>query len=261
MQSYNNQVMEEKVLISPDLPINSVQNKTTKAKPSITIKAFSIVKYLVITAIILVVLNMLVIVSFQLGMDFPGTHRFYFDREMNLPSYFSSIIILIASFLLSIIAVIKRKEKDNFAKSWVILAIIFLFMSIDESVVFHELLIEPINNKFHLPTFLRFSWVIIGGIFVLVFTVSYLRFFFSLPKTTKILFFISGATFILGAVGLEMLGGYFYVKFDDFSERSLPYMISVTLEESLEMSGILIFIFSLLHYLKSYAPKFTLSIE
>ncbi len=74
----------------------------------------------------------------------------------------------------------------------------------------------------------------------------------------KILFFVSGATYVLGAIGFEMIGGSLYINSKDMS---LPYMLVMTVEETLEMSGIILFIFTLLLYLKSYAPKVNLYLK
>jgi hypothetical protein len=141
------------------------------------------------------------------------------------------------------------------------LACIFLMLSLDEAVSLHEYLIEPLRHKFQLSGYLRFPWVILGGLFVLVFAFSYLKFFLALPKNMKVLFFTSGFIYVLGVIGFEMIGGSLYVAFDDFSENSLPYMVVMTIEETLEMCGVVFFIFTLLHYLKAYKPTFKLAVE
>jgi hypothetical protein len=80
----------------------------------------------------------------------------------------------------------------------------------------------------------------------------------ALSKTMKILFFVSGATYVLGAIGFEMIGGSMYINSKDMS---LPYMLVMTVEETLEMTGIILFIFTLLLYLKSYAPNITMALK
>lgn len=229
--------------------------------PVVTLKAYVILKYLVLATVVLVVLHVLVVFSYRMDFGLPARDKFYFDRENSLPTYFSSFLLLIAAFFLSLIALLKRRERDAFTLHWAVLAVIFLALSVDESVSFHELLIEPLRLKFNTTGFLRFPWVIAGGVFLLVFMVSYLRFFLALPRKMKFWFFISGATFVFGAVGLEMIGGYFFTEYDDVSDRSLPYMVVMTLEESLEMTGVMLFILTLLLYMKQYEPKVNLRIE
>ncbi len=234
------------------------QERNINLVPSISIKVFSVIKFLVLSTIVLLVLNVLVVLSYELGFAFPGRSNFYFDQEGNLPSYFSSFILLLSSLLLGIIAAIKRKEDDAFALHWIILAVLFFALSIDESAGFHEELIEPLGKAFHATGYLRFAWVIAGVPFVIIFCYFYFKFFMSLSKTMKILFFISGATYVLGVLGFEMIGSNLYVNTRD---RNLPYMIVMTIEETLEMVGIVLFIYTLMLYIKSYFPKIKLFVE
>lgn len=229
--------------------------------PVVTLNASVILKYLVLATVILLLLHVLVIFSYRMEFGLPARDKFYFDRENSLPTFFSSLLLLIAASILSLIALLKRRERDAFTIHWAVLAVIFLALSVDESVSFHELLIEPLRHKFNLTGFLRFPWVIAGGAFLLVFLVSYLRFFVALSRNMKFWFFISGATFVMGAVGFEMIGGYFFTGYNDVSDRSIPYMIVMTIEETLEMTGVMLFILTLLLYLKGYAPKVNLHIK
>jgi hypothetical protein len=234
------------------------QEKRSDYIPAISIKVSSILKVLAFATVVLLVLHILVVLSYQLSFEFRGWSKFYFDREGNLPSYFSSFILALSSLLLGIIGAIKRKVKDSFALHWIILSIIFLVLSVDEMVSFHEALIDPLRHKFNLSGYLRFPWVIAGGIFVIFFCISFLKFFMALPKTMKILFFVSGATYVLGAIGFEVIGASLFVSTDD---RNLPYMILMTIEETLEMIGIVFFIYTLMRYLKTYYPKIKLYVE
>lgn len=187
--------------------------------------------------------------------------KFYFDREGNLPSYFSAIILLFASTILVFIAILKRRDKDSFSSQWAFLAILFLALSVDEAVSFHEILIEPLRKAYQLSGVLRFPWVIVGGAFVGIFCIAYLRFLLSLSRLMQRLFLLSGAIYIGGVLGCEMLSGYLFIGYDNFSENSLPYMLAMTLEETLEMSGILLFIHTLLRYVKAYSPQLTLKLR
>lgn len=61
-----------------------------------------------------------------------------------------------------------------------------------------------------------------------------------------ILFLVSGTTFISGAIGFEMLGGR---QADLYGTNNVLYSFYYTCEESLEMIGIAIFIYTLLSYM------------
>jgi hypothetical protein len=56
----------------------------------------------------------------------------------------------------------------------------------------------------------------------------------------------AGIIFVAGAVGMEMVGGR-YVFYN--GKEELQYALMVTLEELLEMTGIIIFIYALASYI------------
>ena len=69
---------------------------------------------------------------------------------------------------------------------------------------------------------------------------------------------LSGVIYVGGAVGVEMIGGYHSQM---YGENNFAYGMITTIEESLEMMGILVFIYSLLFYLQNYLAKIDLSIS
>lgn len=67
-----------------------------------------------------------------------------------------------------------------------------------------------------------------------------------LPARTAFLFVVSGAVYVGGAIGFELIGGY-YAKANGV--ENLTYSMISTVEESLEMSGVIVFIYALLKYI------------
>lgn len=174
--------------------------------------------------------------------------KFYLSSEGNIPTYFSAIILLISSILLKIIALFKKNKNDTFSVKWSILSIIFLYLSIDEAANIHELTTLPLRRIFYLKGVFYYSWVIIGIVFILIFSISYYKFLFSLPSKTKYQFLLAAAIYIGGAIGIEMLGGnYHYIN----QGNNLTYGLITTLEESFEIIGIIIFINALLRYIET----------
>ena len=182
---------------------------------------------------------------------------FDFDGEMNIPTLYSSFALIIVSILLSVIA-LTYKRMDSSYLPWLGLAIIFLFLSIDETTAIHERLQKPVRETLNASGLLYFAWVIPYGIALTVFVIAYLKFLMSLPKNIMILFVVSGATFVSGALGFEMLGGM-YVEV--YGGESLLYAFLYTCEEFLEMLGIVIFIYTLLTYIVSQFKFLELSIN
>jgi len=178
---------------------------------------------------------------------------------MNIPTLYSSFALIVVSILLSSIASIHKKLGCSYFP-WLGLAIIFLFLSIDEIAAIHESFTKPVRELLSLDAsgVLLYAWVIPYGIALVVFVVSYLKFLMSLPKKIMILFVVSGATFVAGALGLELLGGWYE---DLYGARNLTSALFLTCEEFLEMLGIVIFIYTLLLYIASQFKSLTITIN
>jgi MFS family permease len=177
---------------------------------------------------------------------------FYFDDENNIPTYFSAFILLISAALLKIIALFKKKKNEIYSSHWTLLSFIFLYLSIDESASIHELLIIPLRTKFHLSGIFYFSWVIVGIVVGLIFLIFYYKFLLSLPSNTKYRFILAGIFYVCGAIGMELIGGAYSSKnlITEISTHDLNYAVITSIEESLEIIGILIFIYALLNYIQ-----------
>ncbi len=184
--------------------------------------------------------------------------QFEFDSENNIPTYFSSIILLISAFLLKIIAVFKKSKKDIFYKRWSLLSIIFLFLSVDESASLHELFIFPLRKIFKLSGAFYYSWVIVGIAVVLILSVYYYKFLLDLPSRVRFQFLLAAFFFVGGAIGIEMIGGYYS---DVYTDDNLTYAIITTIEESFEMIGVIIFINSLLQYIEKIISNFNFELK
>jgi hypothetical protein len=145
----------------------------------------------------------------------------------------------------------KKKQGDRYFPHWKALSIIFVLFALDESLSFHELLIIPdLRKALHLGGIFYFIWVIPGTAFVLVTALNYFKFLLDLPSQTRYLFMLAGGFYVGGALGMEMLGGYYADLVG--SQRNLIYGIIANTEEIFEMVGVLIFIYVLLAYIGSY---------
>ena len=173
---------------------------------------------------------------------------FYVDFEGNIPTFFSSILLILASILLWFITILKKSSQDSYRHYWATLAFIVLFMAVDEAVGLHEMLDKvrwvPGHRKggiFH------YGWVLFGMAMVMAVAISYLKFFFALPARTRMQFFTAAAVFVGGAIGTEILGGNYSASHG--GEGSLQFSLFATVEEGLEMTGVILLINALLHYL------------
>jgi hypothetical protein len=205
---------------------------------------------------VLFVLNLLAIITaYAIGHGSLGgtLEKFYFVGEMNFPKYFSSFDLLLAAGLLLSIYYYNKIKNNNDKKYWLVLSIVFLCLALDELIALHELLIRPtrdiLENASISSTWLFFPWTIAGSIFVLVMGLFFYKFFFRLPSRYKVLFFISAALLIVGSIGMEILDGHFYNS-DVTTTSGLIYYLLTTLEESMEMIGGILFIYSLINYMQ-----------
>jgi hypothetical protein len=183
---------------------------------------------------------------------------FNLDGEVNIPAIYSTLTLLFCSVLLAIVAIAKKLTGKKSYLSWLGLSIVFAYLSFDELTSIHERLVGPMREKFNTTGFLYYPWVIAGAIFVAVFLLVFWRFITNLPTKTRRLFFLAGTIYVLGAIGTEMIGGYYV---DNYQSDNIGFILITTVEEILEMLGIAIFIYALLSYITGYMKGINLGIQ
>jgi hypothetical protein len=168
------------------------------------------------------------------------------DGENTYSAYFSMLILLFSSTLLLVIFYIHKRLSLSFQRHWLMLALAFFYLSADESIEIHEKFIPIVQKIFdRTDGIFIFAWVIPFGMLALVFAVSYLRFLARLPKRTARLMIASAALYLGGALGMEIVGSYTL----ELQGEGLLYEFCMTIEETLEMFGIVLFIYTLLEYI------------
>ncbi|MGI2902328.1 hypothetical protein [Tolypothrix sp. VBCCA 56010] len=183
---------------------------------------------------------------------------FYIDYEQNIPAVYSASALLFCSVLLLIIAHAKKVAGELFVRHWTALSIIFLYLSGDEFMSLHERLIDPLRKTLNTSGFLYYAWVIPGAIFILICLLAFLSFLAALPAKTRYVFLIAGTIFVFGAIGTELVGGYYA---ELHGQQNIIYVIITTIEEFLEMLGIAVFIYALLSYISTYMKGMALRIN
>lgn len=183
---------------------------------------------------------------------------FNVNAEANLPSWYSSIALLVCSGLLALIARAKQQTSDRFTQSWRLLSAIFLVLSVDELASIHELLTLPLQGTLDTKGLLFYAWILPYGALSGLLGLGYLKFLAHLPTATRHLFILAAILYIGGAIGIEMIGGQHASL---YGEKNLEYAIITALEELLEMLGIVVFIYGLLSYMKRYIKAFQISIR
>jgi hypothetical protein len=163
---------------------------------------------------------------------------FNLDREMNIPTWFSSVCFLFAAVLLWQLS---HYDQAALRRSWRGLSVLFVFFSLDECAAIHEMAVDPMRRFFHAHGLLHFAWVIPGMAFAGILVVLYLRFFLAQPARGW--FFASAVFFFSGTFGMEMLGGR-YVEI--YGNQSFTYAVLSNCEETLELIGLVLFLHALM---------------
>jgi len=188
--------------------------------------------------------------KYLLGFNL-GSFLSLFDLslELNIPTFFSLLLLLSASFLLLIVTLLHTKQNSPDVRKWLVLALGFLYMAYDDGFHVHEDLvgiIRPLLWEGNLGIF-YYAWIIPAIPMIFFLALYYRTFLFRLPPQIRNIFIIAAVTYLTGCIGFEMIGGYYDESHGGFD--SLTYNLISTGEESLEMAGIIIFIHGLLEYL------------
>jgi len=184
---------------------------------------------------------------------------FYVELELNVPAFFSTLLLLFASVLLFTISFLKRQESDRFRIQWIVLGAGFLFMSFDEIAAIHERSIEPMRALMGEKGLgvLYFAWVVPAIVLVVFLALYFLKFLFNLPARTRYTFILAGFIFLGGSIGVEMISAR---STELYGVETLAYMVLTTIEEMCEMGGVILFIYGLLSYMAEFYTDFSFRI-
>lgn len=174
---------------------------------------------------------------------------FDLDEEFNVPSVYSGLALAFSAVLLAITAFAEAKlGRIGHLAFWGFLALVFLFLAIDEVFELHERLEKPVRVALNTTGAFYYAWIIPYGTVALVIGVFCLRFLARLPRKISLPMILAGTIYVSGAMGLEMIGGALAEHLEK-PEQDPLWVLASTLEELMEMTGVVIFIHTLLSYL------------
>lgn len=182
---------------------------------------------------------------------------FSVNAEQTIPTWYSVALLLLAAVLLALIARSKGTTKDSYTLYWLGLAVLFLYLSIDEGAVIHEIAADALHVSFNTTGFLYFGWQIIAVPIVVIIAILYLRFVFHLPSRIRNLFILAALLYVGGALVVEGISAnQFYA---DGAQTTVVYLAIGTLEEFCEMLGVIVLIYTLLTYISQMGYQYTFS--
>jgi hypothetical protein len=204
-------------------------------------------KHVMIVLLVIIALLVLADIGSQLSLFLFDNDLQKFDVELenNIPTWFSSAILLISALLFGLIAALKWSTKDRFALHWTALAGLFLFMSGDETASVHEMFNMKALPVLNIDPNL---WIVLAAPIILVVGVLLLRFFIHLPARTRHLMLLAMGIYIFGALVMETIAinDVFIVHYRGYN---VAYSLLTLIEETMEMFGVSLLIYTLLAYI------------
>lgn len=202
-----------------------------------------------------------------------ATELFDMDLEANLPTLLNVLLFFFAGGLFYFAGL---NEPKGARWQWNFLALAMVFLGFDEGSQIHEKLmlvtLRLINHGQQSNVnmgWLYYAWVIPYGLGVLVLVAVFARFFLRLPALTRKGLMISAVAYVFGAVFCEMWSGKVAERLEGtpWTEaqvahlpctvypdlcalyQSSSYVAIYTLEETMEMVGLILCIHALMGHL------------
>jgi hypothetical protein len=251
----------------------------------ITFEARRLTRYLLFFFLILLACQAIIAVA-HLWFDrklAAFTVLFDMDLEANLPVFYNTGLFFLLAALCHVSG---RGEEARIRRGWTMLALVFIFLGVDEGSQIHEKFMlwtmRLISNEgagadlgiFH------YAWVIPYSLAAILFVVMIAGFLLRLSARTRTGLIVSGCIFVLGAVVAEMVSGTVAKPLEgqptaaaiaalpcevyQFGECNLylspAYVFTYMLEESLEMCGLIACIHVVMRHLQREGRRITIEI-
>ena len=217
------------------------------------IRPIRFVLVLTLIALALAVISWAVVAyEWSLGVDntywvAEASSLFNVTFEGNVPTWYTSLLMLIAAFLSLLIATYTIQKQLRWRIHWVGLMLLFFYLSLDEAAAIHEIFTSPTREAFNTSGYLHFSWILVGVPVAIGIALLFLPFVLNLPAKTRNAFLLAGVIYLLGAVGVETIGANMWYETDGLVTPRYTAVGGV--DEFLEMFGVILTIYGLLVYL------------
>lgn len=170
------------------------------------------------------------------------------DAGTNVFVWFSSALLLACSVLLGIISLEASKTDSHLLHYWQGLFVTFLCLSLNKTVGFHRRVMGVLKDGSAPGHDLYSAWLTAASLGAVLLSLACLKFLRQLPPRIARLFILAGATFVVSVLGLPHL---LQLLAQSYSRDHIVFSLSITLKQSLEMVGTILFLHALLLYLAS----------
>lgn len=192
--------------------------------------------------------------------EFVITDNKYLDRivewldvnaEGSVPTWYATITLMACSLLAFVIAVDAMRRRRPYRSHWAAIAVAFALLSLEEILGIHSeatrVLREFVSISDPGPYALALGAIAIFGLALVVLVFG--RFYLHLPARWRTWFMVGVVIYAAGVIGTDAVGDYLM---SETGGTTLAFMAAVTIEEFLEMTGVLIFIVLLLDYVQTF---------
>lgn len=159
--------------------------------------------------------------------------------------------------LLLLIGRIERGRGNGDSRYWWLLSGVMFYASIDELFAIDERCSAPVRDALDLSGPLYFVWVIPFAFLVAVLGLVCLPFLNRLDSRARTLFVLAGLLYVGGAMGFEIIEGWL---FESRGSHNLTYAATASLEETLEMAGVIVLLHALVQRLRVVSPRLTIDL-
>ena len=180
------------------------------------------------------------------------------DEENNIPTWYASMLLALVGLALAFVGLMKYQERDRHYWQWFAIALIPLFLSLDDMAQLHEALSDPLSEEYGFGGLLRWAWIVVAAPVVAVLTVLFLPFLFRLPRRTALLLLAGAGITFSGGVVLEMFEGW---SFDSSGGGGAIFFSLVTVQETMELIGSIIALYAVIDYVGGSHSELVLRIE
>ena len=180
---------------------------------------------------------------------------FNLDREMAIPAWFSSILMAANACLFFTLAWIRNQKRQGNALAWTSMAIVFLLLSIDESVAIHEVMSQRVRDWLgpYGTGLLYYAWFVpilaVMGVLIWFWVPAWLR----LPPGTRWGLAGGVAVFLAGSVVIEAVMGRtmenYGLQDPPLQGASISIQLLIIAEEVTELIGVAIIAYVLVRHI------------
>jgi nitrate/nitrite transporter NarK len=156
---------------------------------------------------------------------------FNVDKEHNIPTLYSSYLILFAAFI-SLAIYLLEKNKPGAIKpvKWLLLALILVYLSMDELENIHERFGRYLRETFHTTGWMHHVWIVSFSILVLIVFFYFLPFLKRLPFGITKKFVLAGFIYAGSAILGDLFAGK-YIQTHPTNRFGMPYIIMYHLKK------------------------------